>query len=149
MAQILPPGSAAAALKRLLTEIETAAALRVTDRTIRTWAANGILHVVRIGSVGRYRASDIAALIGASTDDGDGDDRSLSIREMRDLAAFEADLQWDELQRRREACDIALVTASGWARVAGQILFVAIGAAALVLGVAGQLDVLELLRGLR
>lgn len=99
--------------------------------------------------MGRYRASDIAALIGASIDDGDSDDRSLSVREMRDLAAFEADLQWDELQRRREARDIALVTASGWARVAGQILFVAIGAAALILGVAGQLDVLELLRGLR
>jgi hypothetical protein len=83
MAEILPHESAAAALEPLLTEIETAAALRVTDRTIRTWAANGILHVVRIGGVRRYRASDIAALIGPSTDDEDGDDRSLSLREMR------------------------------------------------------------------
>jgi len=123
--------------------------LRVTDRTIRTWAANGILRVVRIGGVRRYRASDIAALIGPSTDDEDGDGRSLSIREMRALAALEADLRWDELQRRREARDIAVVTASGWARVARQILFTAFGVAALILSVAGHLDVLELLRGLR
>lgn len=149
MAEILPPESASAALEPLLTEIETAAALRVTDRTIRTWAANGILPVVQIGGVTRYRASDIAALIGPSTDDEDGNDRSLSIREMRALAALDADLRWDELQRRREARDIAVVTASGWARVAKQILFMAIGVAALVLGVAGHLDVLELLRGLR
>ena len=149
MAEILPPESASAALEPLLTEIETAAALRVTDRTIRTWAANGILPVVQIGGVTRYRASDIAALLGPSTDDEDGNDRSLSIREMRALAALEADLRWDELRRRREARDIAVVTASGWARVAKQILFMAIGVAALILGVAGHLDVLELLRGLR
>lgn len=148
MAEILPPESASAALEPLLTEIETAAALRVTDRTIRTWAANGILPVVQIGGVTRYRASDIAALIGPSTDDEDGNDRSLSIREMRALAALDADLRWDELQRRREARDIAVVTASGWARVAKQILFMAMGVAALILGVAGHLDVFELLRGL-
>jgi hypothetical protein len=144
MAEMFPPESAAAALEPLLTEIETAAALRVTDRTIRTWAANGILHVVRIGGVKRYRASDIAALIGPSTDD----DRSLSIREMRALAELEADLRWDELQRRREARDIAVVTASGWVRVARQILFMVFGVAALILGVAGHLDVLELLHEL-
>lgn len=151
MAEILPPESASAALEPLLTEIETAAALRVTDRTIRTWASNGILPVVQIGGVTRYRASDIAALLGPSTDDEDedGNDRSLSIREMRALAALDADLRWDELRRRREARDIAVVTASGWARVAKQILFMAMGVAALILGVAGHLDVLELLRGLR
>lgn len=47
----------------LLTEAEVAAALRVTDRTVRRWDAEGIVHAIRIGGVKRYRASDIAALI--------------------------------------------------------------------------------------
>lgn len=67
MPAIFPHESTGLALEPLLTEPETAAALRVTDRTIRTWVAKGILSAVRIGGVKRYRASDIAALIDPST----------------------------------------------------------------------------------
>ena len=51
----------------LLTEAEVAAALRVTDRTVRSWDAKGIVHAIRIGGVKRYRASDIASLMEPTT----------------------------------------------------------------------------------
>lgn len=77
------------------------------------------------------------------------DERRLSIPELRALAELKSDLQWDDLQRRREAHDIAVATAIGWVGVARRILFVGAGFAAIALGITGQLDVLELLRSLR
>jgi hypothetical protein len=49
----------------LLTEVEFADALRVTDRTVRRWAQQGIVSPIRIGGVKRYRAQDLDALIAA------------------------------------------------------------------------------------
>lgn len=53
----------------LLTAPEVAAILQVTPRTVWRWAAAGRLPRVRINGITRYRASDIAALIGPVNDD--------------------------------------------------------------------------------
>lgn len=47
----------------LLTEREVAGVLRVSGRTVRRWAANGVLPVIQIGGVRRYSADYIEALI--------------------------------------------------------------------------------------
>ncbi|MGI8730826.1 MAG: helix-turn-helix domain-containing protein [Solirubrobacteraceae bacterium] len=52
-----------------LTEPEVAAILRVSGRTVRTWADRGILRAVRIGGVRRYSAQCVAELVEQSNDD--------------------------------------------------------------------------------
>jgi len=51
----------------LLTECEVAGVFRVSGRTVRRWAASGILPAIQIGGVRRYSADRIAALIDPST----------------------------------------------------------------------------------
>ena len=50
----------------LLTEREVAGVFRVSGRTVRRWAASGILPAIQIGGVRRYSASHIEALIDPS-----------------------------------------------------------------------------------
>ena len=42
--------------------------LRVSDRTVRRWVANGTLAAIKIGGVRRYRAAHIEALIHPAND---------------------------------------------------------------------------------
>ena len=51
----------------LLTEREVAGVLRVSGRTVRRWATSGILPVIQIGGVRRYRADYIDALVDPTT----------------------------------------------------------------------------------
>jgi excisionase family DNA binding protein len=56
----------------LLTTDEVAAALKITPRTVRNWAAVGRLERIRIGAkFVRYRLSDVEALIDSSTSETD------------------------------------------------------------------------------
>ncbi len=50
----------------LLTEGEVARVLRVSGRTVRRWAAVGVIPAVQIGGVRRFRVRDIDALIDSS-----------------------------------------------------------------------------------
>ncbi len=53
-------------MKTLLIEREVADAFRVSGRTIRRWAASGILPSIVIGGIRRYPAEDIDAIIAPS-----------------------------------------------------------------------------------
>jgi hypothetical protein len=77
------------------------------------------------------------------------EEQSLSIPELRALADLESDLLWDDLERHRVACDIAVATALGYAGVARRLLLVCAGFVAVALAATGQLDVLDVVRGLR
>lgn len=49
----------------LLTVAEAAELFRVSERTVRTWTATGILRAVRIGGRVRYRRATLDATIAA------------------------------------------------------------------------------------
>ena len=52
----------------VLTEPEVARVLRVSDRTVRRWAAAGTLNAIKVGGVRRYRVDQVVALIDPPSD---------------------------------------------------------------------------------
>ena len=90
MRDIAAVNPAARTLPELLTTEEAARLFGVHRRTIERWRTSGLLSPIRLAGTVRYRADDLAALVG-STDDHDPGDQARAAGKTSAGAAQDSD----------------------------------------------------------